>query len=72
MSTLTWDSANFQECRVARRTYQRLREEGYQCSQDGKPVTVFDPDLGKAVFTKMRNRYDRLLEDGDGDDCFDS
>jgi hypothetical protein len=71
MSTLTWDPQDLQECRVARRVYQRLRNEGYQCHQGGKPVKVFESERGEVTFEKPLNRYALLLENLDEDDRFD-
>jgi len=72
MSKLTWNAMDLEECRIARRAYQRMREEGYRCRQGGDLVTVFEPERGEASFERTPNRYERLLEDSDGDDCFDS
>lgn len=72
MSDLTWDTNNLEECRQARRTYQRMRDKGYRAFQNDKPVETFDVMTGHVRFDRIPTRYDFLTEDDHGDDCFDS
>lgn len=72
VSLLTWDANSFEECRQARRAYQRMRDRGFLAFQDDKPVVTFDPHIGQVRFKPRPNRYDRLTEDEDGNGCFDS
>jgi hypothetical protein len=71
MSDLTWDTDNLEECRQARRAYQRMRDKGYPAFQNDLPVETFDVRIGHVRFDRALTRYDLLTEDDHGDDRFD-